>query len=147
MSKETQRRYLTSVMKAAMSNFDFPIAYPNVKFDIPTNQPYGEFHIVNGPEPIIIGGEGPGKVRVRYVGLVQLTVWIPKNQGTKGATQAQDAFCALWQFRQFRDPANSTYRFGAAQEMNPKTKEGWECHACRVPFERDTIENVQITVS
>lgn len=146
MSREAQRVYLTNLMKDNVGSYGFPIAYPNVKFDIPTNAPYGEFHIISGPEPIIVGGEGKGKARVRYVGMVQLTVWIPKDRGTKLATVAEDRFRTLFQFRLGRDSAGSTYRFKAAQDFNPQTKEGWECHVVRVPFQRDTVEDVQITV-
>ncbi len=92
MSKEAERIYLTNKMKARANELGFPISYPNQPFNIPVNDTYGEFHIISGPRPIIVGGEGKGKVRVRYVGMVQLTVFVPKEKGTKKATMAQDVF-------------------------------------------------------
>jgi len=146
MSKEAQRVFLTNRMKTAFEQFDFPIALPNINFDIPTNAPYGEFHVMAGPKPIVISGEGRGKARVRYVGAVQLTIWIPKHGGTKIGTDAEDIFRKLFQFKQGRDASGSIYKFGAAQDFNPQTKQGWECCVVRVPFQRDTVEEVQVTI-
>lgn len=151
MSKETERAYLTKIMfDEAQSNTDLsgiPIAYPNQEFNVPKNAPFAEFHITTGPKPIITGGEGKGRVRVRYVGFVQLTLWAPKNSGTSSILEAGDIFRALFQFRQGRDSSGSTYRFGAAEESNiDQKKGGWFCYVVRVPFERDTIEPVQITI-
>lgn len=146
MSKEAQRVYLSTRMNNRLGLFGFPISMPNQKFNIPVNAPYGEFHIIEGPRPIPIGGEGRGKVRVRYVGFVQLTVWIPKEEGTSVGTKAEDTFKGIWQFQQGRDEAGSQYRFGAIQAFTPQTKSGWECFVVRVPFERDSIEDVTISV-
>lgn len=146
MSKEAQRVYLTQKMTDAEGQFDFPIALPNINFDIPINTPYGEFHIMAGPRPVVIAGEGRGKARVRYVGAVQLTIWIPKHAGTKKGADAEDIFRKLFQFKQGRDSAGSTYKFGAAQDFNPQTKQGWECFVIRVPFQRDAVEQVQLTI-
>ena len=144
MSKEAQRVYLTNKMKTRQGDLDFPISFPNQPFNIPVNAPYGEFHIISGPKPIIVGGEGTGKVRVRYVGFVQLTVFLPKETGTKKATTSEDVFKAIFQFKQGRDAAGSTYKFGALQDFTPETKAGWECYVVRVPFHRDSVEEVQI---
>jgi hypothetical protein len=124
-----------------------PIAYPNQEFNVPKNARFGEFHIVSGPKPVIAGGEGRGKVRVRYLGFVQLTLWAPKNAGTNGLTVGGDIFRELFQFRQGRDSADSIYRFGACQDYDIEQKQsGWFCYIVKVPFERDTIETVQITI-
>lgn len=145
MSKEAQRKYLTSRMNENINKFSFPIALPNQPFDIPVNLPYGEFHIILGPEPVIIGGEGKAKVRVRYVGFVQLNVWIPKEKGIQTASVAEDVFKDLFQFHQSRDDVGGTYKFKAIQSYTPETKQGWECISARVPFERDSIERVTIS--
>lgn len=145
MSKEAERVYLTNKMKARANELGFPISYPNQPFNIPVNATYGEFHIMSGPKPIIVGGEGRGKVRVRYIGMVQLTVFIPKEKGTKSATTAEDVFRDIFQFKLGRDAAYSSYKFGAMQDYSPETKAGWECYVARVTFERDTIEDVQIS--
>ncbi len=145
MSKEAERVYLTNKMKAREGDLDFAISYPNHAFDIPQNAPYGEFHIVSGPRPIIMGGEGRGKVRVRRIGFVQLTVMIPKLKGTKIATTAEDVFTAIFQFKLGRDAAGSSYKFGPIQDFTPETEAGWECYVFRVPFHRDTVEIVQIS--
>lgn len=146
MSKEAQRVYLTTRMNNRLGQFPFPISMPNQKFNIPVNEVYGEFHIIEGPRPIVISGEGRGKARVRYVGFVQLNVWIPKEGGTSPGTKAEDTFKDIWQFYQGRDSVGSQYRFGAIQPFTPQTKAGWECVVMRVPFERDSIENVTISV-
>ncbi|UIS25210.1 hypothetical protein [Erythrobacter phage vB_EliS-L02] len=151
MSKETERSYLTKIMfDEAQSNSglsNLPIAYPNQEFNVPKNAPFAEFHITTGPKPVITGGEGRGRVRVRYVGFVQLTLWAPQNSGTANLMKAGDIFRVLFQFRQGRDADGSSYRFGAAEEGNVEQKKGsWFCYVVRVPFERDTIESVQITI-
>lgn len=145
MSKEAERVYLTNKMKARANELGFPISYPNQPFNIPVNETYGEFHIMSGPRPIIVGGEGRGKVRVRYVGMVQLTVFVPKEKGTKKAAMAQDVFKEIFQFKLGRDAEHSTYKFGVQQDYTPETKAGWECYVARVSFERDSIEDVQIS--
>lgn len=145
MSKEAERVYLTNKMKARAGELGFPISYPNQPFNIPVNDIYGEFHIMSGPRPIIVGGEGKGKVRVRYVGMVQLTVFVPKEKGTKKAAMAQDVFKEIFQLKLGRDTEHSTYKFGVLQDYTPETKAGWECYVTRVSFERDSIEDVQIS--
>jgi len=151
VSKETERAYLTTIMfNEAETNpalVNRPIAYPNQEFNVPKNAPYAEFHIKSGPKPIIVGGEGRGRVRVRYIGFVQLTLWAPKNSGSAILTRGGDIFRDLFQFRQGRDADGSSYRFGAAEEGDVEQKSsGWYCYVVRVPFERDTIEPVQITI-
>lgn len=145
MSLDAQRIYLTKKMKLHDGDLEFPIGYPNHAFDQPKNAPYGEFFIISGPKPVIMGGEGTGKVRVRHVGLVQLNVWIPEDKGTKIATVAGDAFKAAFQLKIGRDTAGSTYKFGVMQDFTPQTKQGWSCFVFRVPFDRDTVEAVQLT--
>lgn len=146
MSKEAQRVYLTNRMNASLGSFGFPISLPNQPFNIPKNAPYGEFHILSGPKPVIISGEGRAKARLRYVGFVQLTVWTPKESGMRTAALAEEKFKKLFQLHQGRDSADSTYKFGALQDFSPQTKEGWECCVVRVPFERDSIEEVTISL-
>ena len=144
MSKEAQRVYLTSLMNDRVGDFAFPIALPNQSFNIPTNTPYGEFHVIAGPRPVVIAGHGKGKALVRYVGFVQLTIWLPNDKGMKAGALGEDIFKKIFQFRQGRDEANSTYKFGAQQDFTPQTKAGWECVVVRVPFQRDTVEEVMI---
>jgi len=144
VSKEAQRVYLTNKMKARASQLGFPISYPNQPFNIPVNAMYGEFHILSGPRPVIVGGEGAARVRLRYVGFVQLTVFIPKEKGTKLAALAEDVFKDIFQFKVGRDTTQSSYKFGALQDYTPETKAGWECYVVRVPFTRDTVEIVEI---
>lgn len=146
MSKEAQRIYLTKKMQDRVGDFAFPISFPNQPFNIPKNDPYGEFHILSGPKPIIVGGQGKGLVRMRYVGFVQLTIFIPKEKGTKVAAIAEGVFKSIFQFKVGRDEAGSTYCFEALQDFSPETKAGWECYVVRVPFHRDTIEEVQVSI-
>ena len=147
MSSEAQRVYLMERMLANLGRFSFPIALPNQPFDAPKNATYGEFHILSGPKSVVIGGEGRGRARVRYVGSVQLTIWMPNDKGTKTGSEGSDAFRKVFQLFQGRDSANSTYKFGVIQEFTPQTKAGWECAVVRVPFERDSIEDVTISAN
>lgn len=144
MSLEAQRVYLTNKMKARVNEFAFPVSFPNQPFNIPKNAPYAEFAITSGPKPLIIGGEGLGKVRVRRVGMVQIAIFVPKEKGTKIATDAGDIFEAIFQLKVGRDTAQSSYKFGVMQDFTPDTKAGWECFVYRVPFSRDTVEVAQI---
>lgn len=146
MSKEAERIFITGMMKAREGDLGFPIAYPNHDFNVPANATYGEFFIISGPKPIIVGGEGKGKVRVRRVGMVQLTVWVPNKKGTKIGTVAQDVFEDIFQFKLGRDTAGSTYCFDAIQDYTPDVKSGYECFIFRVPFYRDTIEVAQVSL-
>lgn len=144
MSVEAQRVYLAS--KFTNAGIDLPTLIPNVKSDIPKNAPYGEFHIITGARPVTMGGEGKGKVRNKYVGFVQLTVWIPEGKGTKGATTAGDKFKNIFAGKVGRDAADQTYRFGFMQEFTPQTKEGWSVAVFRVPFSREVVEEIQISI-
>lgn len=146
MSKEAERKYLVAKFKANMDDFGFPIALPNQPFDIPKNAIYGEFHILSGPKPAIISGEGKGKARVRRIGFVQLNVWIPKDKGTKGGTTAEDTFSDIFQMKVGRDEACSVYCFGAIQSFSGQTKVGYEVASFRVPYHRDSVEDVQVSL-
>ena len=145
MSIEAQRVYLTDIIDQRKGDFAFPFSLPNQPFNIPKNAPYGEFHIVAGPKPVVISGEGAGKARVRYVGFVQMTVYVPKEKGTKVATTSGDKFKTIFQFKLGRDSAGSAYKFGVLQEFTPDTEAGWECYVYRVPFTRDSVETVHIS--
>ena len=145
MSEESERVFLTQKMVNGQGDFAFTIGYENHPFDIPKNLPYGEFYIVTNPNSIPISGEGTGKVRVRYVGFVQLNVWIPNNSGTKPATLAGDLFKKLFSFKIGRDTSGNTYKFKTLQKLNAPDQNGWTCRIFRVPYERDAIEDVQIS--
>lgn len=142
MSLEAQRIYLSN--KFAAGDVGIPVAMPNQPFNIVPNTVYGEFHIVNGPKPVIIGGEGKGKVRARYPGFVQLTIWVPEEKGTKAATIAADKFKDIFQFKVGRDSVGQVYRFKTLQPYTPTPKAGYSCMVVRVPFHRDVVETVEI---
>lgn len=144
MSLEAQRVFLTKKMEQRVGEFAFPVAMPNQTFNIPKNAPYGEFAIMSGGKPIIVGGEGPGKVRNRYIGMVQIVVFVPKEKGTKAAMVAGDVFKSIFQLKTGRDTAQAAYRFGVMEDFTPETKAGWECFVYRVPFKRDIVEQVEI---
>lgn len=146
MSKEAERVFLTNLMKNRIGDFPFPIAMPNANFNIPVNAVYGEFYLVSGPKPIIAAGEGKGKVRTVRVGFVQLTVWVPKDKGTKSATTAQDIFENIYQMKLGRDTAGQVYHFGLIEDYTPTTKAGWECFVFRVPYKRSSVEEVQVHI-
>jgi hypothetical protein len=131
-----------------MGNTDLgiPVSLPNLEFQIPVSDPYGEFHIVGGTPPVVMGGEGEGKVRNCYVGFVQLTVWVPATKGIKPATIAGDKFKDLFAQKVGRDLAGQVYRFGAMQEITPTGKQGWECCVYRVPFRREVVEDIQVSI-
>lgn len=141
MSEEIQRKYITGKAKV-LNTDDFPCAMPNQEgFDIPENAPYGEFWIMGG-DSITIGSEGKYKKRVRYVHMVQLTVWVPEGKGTKAATRAGDVFKDLFANKQGRDELQQFYRFSSLQSFTPQKKNGWVAAVFRIPFTRDTIETV-----
>lgn len=145
MSFEAQRVYLSNKMKMGWNNY-LPCSYPNTTFNIPADAVYCEFHMISGQKPVTISGEGVGKVRNRYVGFVQLTVWIPEKKGTKDATLAGDKFRDIFNLKQGRDSACSLYRFGVIQEFTPTVKAGWECIVYRVPYEKDIVEQIQVSI-
>lgn len=144
MSQEAQRVYLTK--KFNDTGVDLPVVMPNIDSNIPENAPYGEFHIVANAPPIVMGGEGKGKVRRLYVGFVQLTVWVPEGKGTKQATAAGDKFDAIFAGKLGRDSAGAVYEFGGMQSFSPTSKNGWSCSVFRVSFRRQVVENVQIAI-
>jgi hypothetical protein len=143
MSIEAQRVYLSN--KFTRLGMDLKVAMPNQPFDIPKNAAYGEFHIL-GSDYFEVGGEGEGKVRLRHVSIVQLTIWVPEGKGTKGSAMAADLFTKGFQFKQGRDSAGQIYRFKGPQVMNPSTKNGWSVTVARVPFERDEVVEVQTSL-
>jgi hypothetical protein len=144
VSVEAQRAYLSG--KVGNTDLGIPVALPNLEFQIPVSDPYGEFHIVGGVPPVAMGGEGEGKVRNAYVGFVQLTVWVPATKGIKPATTAGDKFKDLFAQKVGRDLAGQVYRFGAMQEITPTGKAGWECCVYRVPYRREVVEDIQVSI-
>jgi hypothetical protein len=146
VSVEAQRVYLSNKFTGGgIAAADFPVMMPNIQSNIPENAPYGEFYIVSGGKPVIMGGEGVGKVRVKYVGMVQLTVWIPEGKGTKPGTTIGDKFKGAFAGQVGRDAAQQVYRFGYMQDFTPQVKTGWECLVYRVPFTRETVEDIQVS--
>ena len=143
MSFEEQRVYLSG--KVTDLGLSIPVEMPNTPFKQPTNSAYAQFHIL-GTKPFIVGGEGEGKARFRHVGMVQLTVWIPEGKGTKGATEAADKFADLFQMKQGRDRVGCTYRFKVAEVQNPQVKQGWDVTVVRIPFTRDEVGTVQVSL-
>lgn len=142
MSLEAQRVYLSD--KFAKGDVGIKVAMPNQTFNVPVNETYGEFHIVSGPKSVPIGGEGKGKVRNRYPGFVQLTIWIPEGKGTKPGTTAADKFKDIFQGKVGRDSVGATYRFKIIQPYTPAVKAGYSCIVVRVPFHRDIVEAIEI---
>ena len=114
---------------------------PNTKFDIPVNAVYGEFHIL-GTKPFVAGGSGENKVIERHVGMIQLTIWVPEEKGTKAASEAADKFAKGFAHKQGRDTSGSTYVFKGVETINPDTKTGYSVHVSRIPFHRDTRTQV-----
>lgn len=151
MSLFSNQKYLSG--KFTLAGVDLPVKMPNLPFSVPVNAPYGEFHIIKGPKPVVIAGEGAKKAggettnyaRVRYVGYVQLTIWVPEGKGTKGAAQAGDKFKDIFQFKQGRDDDGDIFRFGAIEPYSPTVKTGYDCTVFRIPYELDTVEAVQVS--
>jgi len=147
VSLEAQRQYITGKFTSAgIIAPDFPVLLPNLTSPIPTNAPYGEFHIIGGGKPITLAGEGEGKVRNQYVGLVQLTVWVPEGKGTKELTTIGDKFAAAFAGKVGRDSAQQTYRFQYMQELTPQVQTGWTCQVFRVAYDRQVVEEIQVSV-
>jgi hypothetical protein len=144
MSLEAERVFLSK--RFTQSGVDLPVVMPNIDSDIPKEAPYGEFHIISNAPPITMGGQGKGKVRRKYVGFVQLTVWVPANKGTKGATMAGDKFKDIFAGKLGRDTAGSVYEFGAIQKFTPTTKTGWSVSVFRVPYCRSIVESIALSI-
>lgn len=140
MSLEAQRVYLTSRFSQVQTGV--PMALPNIKFDRPKDAAYGEFHIMGG-DSFKMGSEGEEKTRVRYVHMIQMTIWIPGEKGQKAATLGADSLAARFANRQGRDPSGAFYRFGDIQSFTPaKTPQGWDAHVFRIPYTRDVVEYI-----
>lgn len=143
MSMEAQRVFLTSKVKNL--NLGFPVGLPGIPFKKPTNAPYGEFFIM-GMKPFIVGGEGKGKVRLRHTGMIQFDVYVPEDKGTKTATMACDKIADTFQLKLGRDNADSLYQFKVAEVMTPRINQNWTVYTVRVPYTRDEIAPVQISL-
>jgi hypothetical protein len=148
MSFESQRSYLGSRMKQVDTGL--PMAFPNVKFDRPKDAPYGEFHIMGGDfyyKEIMGASPTAGMVRVKvcYTPMLQMTIWIPEEGKEGPATRAADALHQRFANRQGFDDSGDFYRFKTVQPITPQsTKQGWKAYIFRIPFTRDTIEEVPI---
>ncbi len=140
MSLDAQRAYLTPRMEQVETGL--PMALPNQPFQRPKDSAYGEFHIMGG-DSFDVGMESNGKKRVRYVHMLQMTIWIPDEKGIKAATTAGDRFGDRFKNRQGRDPSGGFYRFKSLQTITPgKTQQGWDVHVFRIPYTRDVVEDV-----
>lgn len=148
MSVEAQRIFLSNKFTGGMTagGVTLPVMMPNTPFDIPVNAPYGEFHIITGPVPVTIAGEGIRKVRNRHTGMVQLTVWMPEDSGTKVATLVGDKFSDIFQLTLGRDSAGQVYQFGVLQSFTPDTKTNYSVAVFRVPFTSDEVARVQVSI-
>jgi hypothetical protein len=144
MSLESQRKFLVAKMKQI--DFQFPIEYPNQPFDRPVGQPYGRFDIMGGT-PIVIGGQGKGKAKVKYVHMIQLTVWCPEGKGVAPAGKGGDAFAKKFQLKQGRDDEGDFYRFDAIQPFGTKVVNGDHVQVYRIAYTRDSMQPIDIGMS
>lgn len=139
MSNESQRVYLSNKMsKLALG---LPVKMPNLDFDFPKNSPYAEFWIM-GTKGIPISGEGTNKIKERFPGMIQLTVWVPDGKGTKASSVAIDKFIEAFEYRTGRDAAGSSYEFKGSETFTPDTKQGWSVTIARISFRRDEVKKV-----
>ena len=143
MSTESQRVFLSGKMTALA--LGIPVKIPNTVFNIPTNAPYAEFNIMT-TKPFTVGGMGEGKIMERYVGMIQLTVWVPEGKGTKASALACDKFAKHFRHTLGRDLEGWTYTFKSAEVLTPDTKQGYSVQIARIPFHRDEITEVQVSI-
>lgn len=148
MSLESQRIYLSSRMKQVDTGL--PMAFPNKTFIHPKDAPYGEFHLMGGDyyyKEILGASTTPGmvKVKVCYTPMIQMTIWIPEDGGEGPATRAADKFHKRFANRQGFDEEGDFYRFKTVQPFTPQdTKQGWKAYVFRIPYTRDTVEEVPV---
>lgn len=142
MSFESETAFIVGrFSRAGVITDDFTCKLPNLPFNIPQDAAYGEFHIM-GSDPITMGGEGEGKIRTKWVSMIQLTVWVPEGKGTKGSSKAGDRFKAMFARKQGRDLEGELYRFKTIQSFAPSTSAGWAVQVFRIPFTREEVEDI-----
>lgn len=146
MSEESFRRYVTNRVKNVVKAFDptFPLAYPNLPFDVPANEVYGRIYMLGGKS--FNAAKDGDKLRVRRTGIVQITIFSPAKSGTKRATEMIDAIMKGLENHQGRTSSGSVVTFKAAETRYPDGQGGWHQTILRVPYYRDDLQDVTVAI-
>ncbi len=137
MSYDTIRRALEVHFKATfMAPQPFPVAFENVKFSQPANEPWGRFSIRFGKRE----NASVGTDHKRTLGLVFLQVFIPESKGTKPANDAADRMATAFDDKELETTDGETIQVRTV-ELDPigMTGEGWHQTNLVVPFWADKI--------
>lgn len=100
-----------------------------------TEQAWGRFVILQGQtDPLALGDQS-----TRTVGFAVLQVFIPEGQGTKQATDAGDAFAAIFNRRQIVVNGTTTVSFQATSMIEAGGRQGYVQKNFSVQFRADLL--------
>lgn len=128
MSFDALRETLESTMSSQWTMT--PVAYENVRFDMPSTA-WVMFTVICG-EGRPYGINGANKY-ARDHGLISCQVYVPENTGTKQSKQLVDAFIAIFEQAAFAGDINTDI----ASVKNIGAADGWHQTSVTIPYRRD----------
>ena len=110
-----------------------PIKYQNAPFTDPDGDEFVEFFVLSGPSNIAsLGGVN---TMHRFIGFVQIDIYVPENTGTDRARELADTAATI-----FRDTRIDDMLFRASDITNGATPPaGYYRLTVTVPYQRDEI--------
>lgn len=135
MTLASTRQYAESSLATYMaaSYPGVPVKFPNVPWQQPETT-WVDIHVLDGKSfPAELGVVAVD----RHVGLVQVDVLIPRNQGTAVAIAMVEAICTQWRKQHVTLSDNAVLRFRVPEYHDLGENGGFYRMCGRVPYVRD----------
>lgn len=136
MSEDTQRAWIENrlITQVAANQPAVALNITNVKFEIPTHQLYICYYILGGAGTQV---EIVDRGYERHVGVLQVDVMAPENDGTGAQTRLADWVIKLFSRQKalLTDGAYLNFRVGSSTQLG--NKEGVARRVCSIPYWRD----------
>lgn len=116
-------------------NPTIPIKYPNQKFDQPSAKPWVSI--------VIMGGEsfqanlGISNITERSVGIVQIDIMFPEDQGTKQMSELSETIGRIYSRKQKASGLLGSIVFKTPDIEDMGIELGFYHYMIRIPFRRD----------
>ena len=139
-SLDSVREELTRRVETAIASSSFSgtaIAYPNRPFSQPDNAVWIDMRILGGEGIQANLGETPVE---RSIGILQFSVMMPEDKGTKVGNDLADFLGKLFSRKQFYTDANNRITFKVpSYHQADGIKRGFTMNVVRISFRRDEI--------
>lgn len=134
MSFEGERQAFETRLAANFSAT--PIQFENVPFSPPRDAAWISLMILSGEGRQ--ASLGPGALN-RFLGVAEIHIYVPEDQGTKVARQHADTLEAIFREQQFSASGSGKITVRTPWYQTRGVEEGWHHSLLMIPYQRDKI--------